>query len=44
MEKYFILGDSHLKRIHEYKFKESLPNTYVYILSFCSANTTQIAY
>ena len=39
-KKSYIIGDSHLNRIREDKFKEKIPNARVYGKSFSGANTT----
>ena len=44
MKKFYIIGDSHLKRIRKDKFKECTPKARVYVKSFGSANTSQLDY
>ena len=43
-KKSYIIGNSHLNKIREDKFKESLTNAPVYVKSFSDAKTNQLHY
>ena len=43
-KKPYIIGDSHLNRIHKDKFKDSTTKARVYVKSFSGANTNQLDY
>ena len=44
MKKFYIIGESHLKRIRKDKFKESKPKARVYAKPFSGRNTNQLDY
>ena len=43
-KKCYILGNSHLNRIRKDTFKESIPNSRVFVKSFSGVNTNQLGY
>ena len=43
-KKCYILGNSHLNRIRKDAFKESIPNSRVFVKSFSGVNTNELGY